>query len=358
MKRAHYVAAALLLATSCKPSAQEGGNREETAQPAPRPAYEGLRFIDAPESKSPFTAPPSLQIEVILDRLGFSSGVVDGRMTRFDEQALRGFQEANGLSETGTLDAATKAALAQWEATPPTRLVIIPEEFAQGPFSPGLPDDTSAQGDAGALNYRNLMEALAERFHTTPDLLVALNGPQAQIAAGALLRVPNIPDVDPARLGEDSRGWNRTLVSLGVAPDQPGAAKLVVDKSDATLRAYAADGKLLAQFPATMGSGHDPLPIGEWTIKGVSRNPEFHFNPRLFWDVSDKEDSKLLQPGPNGPVGVVWIDLSKDHYGIHGTGEPASIGKSQSHGCVRLTNWDAARVAQMVKPGTPALFQP
>ena len=357
MRTGYAFALGLLLASACKPYAQETETRETTSQEAPEAPYEGLRFLTAPEPESGFTAPASLQIEVLLDRLGFSSGVLDGRMTRFDAQALRGFQEANGLPESGELDQATKDALATWHETAPTRSVIIPPGFAEGPFAPGLPTETSAQGDYGSLAYRNLMEALAERFHTTPDLLVELNGPQAPIAAGAALRVPNIDDVDPTSLGEDSRGWNRTLVTLGVSPEQPQAAKVVVDKSDATLRAYDASGKLIAQFPATMGSEHDPLPIDKWTIKGVSRNPEFHFNPRLFWDVSDKADSKLLQPGPNGPVGVVWIDISKEHYGIHGTGEPAMIGKAESHGCVRLTNWDAARLAQMVKPGTPAVFQ-
>ncbi|MBN8831781.1 MAG: L,D-transpeptidase, partial [Sphingomonadales bacterium] len=106
-----------------------------------------------------------------------------------------------------------------------------------------------------------------------------------------------------------------------------------------------------------MGSEHDPLPIGAWKIQGISRNPDFHYNPALFWDVSDSEPEQLLKPGPNGPVGVVWLDLSKEHYGIHGTSEPASIGISQSHGCVRLTNWDAARLAQMVQPGLTATFQ-
>jgi lipoprotein-anchoring transpeptidase ErfK/SrfK len=107
-----------------------------------------------------------------------------------------------------------------------------------------------------------------------------------------------------------------------------------------------------------MGSKHDPLPIGRWKIKGVSYNPVFHYNPELFWDVSDSKKAALLPPGPNGPVGIVWIDLSKPHYGIHGTPEPETIGRAESHGCIRLTNWDAARLAQMVQPDTPTLFQP
>ena len=179
-----------------------------------------------------------------------------------------------------------------------------------------------------------------------------------KLGPGAVIRVPNVADADVSQLGEDTRGWNRSLTTLGVAPRQPQAERVVVDKSDGMLRAYAADGRLIAQFPATMGSEHDPLPIGTWTIKGVSRNPDFHYNPKLFWDVSDTAKDHLLKPGPNNPVGVAWLDLSKEHYGIHGTPEPAMIGKSESHGCVRLTNWDVARLAQMVKAGTPAIFQP
>jgi lipoprotein-anchoring transpeptidase ErfK/SrfK len=131
----------------------------------------------------------------------------------------------------------------------------------------------------------------------------------------------------------------------------------VVDKSDSVLRVFDGGGKLVAQFPATMGSTHDPLPIGIWTIQGISYLPTFHYNPDLFWDAKATDTKETLQPGPNGPVGVVWIDLDKDHYGIHGTATPETIGRTTSHGCIRLTNWDAARLSLMVKAGTPAVFQ-
>eukprot|EP01034_Spumella_vulgaris_P002024 gene2025-2634_t len=136
-----------------------------------------------------------------------------------------------------------------------------------------------------------------------------------------------------AAAADDARGWGATLQKLGVAATQPAADKLVVDKSEGVLKAYDADGKLIALFPATMGSHRDPLPIGTWKIQGVSRNPDFHYNPKLFWDVSDNKEAQLLQPGPNGPVGVVWLDLNKPHYGIHGTNEPHTIGRAESHGC-------------------------
>ena len=145
---------------------------------------------------------------------------------------------------------------------------------------------------------------------------------------------------------------------LNVNAAQPAGARVVVDKSEGALKVYDTADRLVAQFPATMGSEHDPLPIGKWTIKGASYNPKFHYNPDLFWDAAAKETKQQLPAGPNGPVGVIWLDLSKPHYGIHGTPHPETIGRSESHGCIRLTNWDAARLSLMVKPGTPAVFQP
>ena len=358
MKIRHLVIAAVLPLAACmQPSQNEKTQGNQQAKVAPGSPYDGLRFEDVSAPGAPFKPPANLETEVILDRLGFSSGVIDGKATRLDEMALRGFQEANGLAPTGSLDDATRNALSRVRVEP-VRTVRIPDAFAKGPFVPDLPSETSKQAAYDHLGYRNLMEALAERFHTTPDTIAALNGPGATIGANAVVRVPNVADVDTVALGTDERGWNETLMTLGVAPNQSKAEKVFVSKSAGTLRAFDGEGKLLVQFPVTTGSKHDPLPIGTWKVLGVSRNPDYHFNPKLFWDVSDKQPDRLLKPGPNGPVGVVWIDLSKDHYGIHGTGEPASIGQSESHGCVRLTNWDAARLAQMVKPGVAVIFEP
>ncbi len=329
--------------------------RPTTATPAPNPS---LLFDDVDDRENPDTHPnPILGAQIALDRLGFSPGVIDGKTGQSFTLALRGFQTAQKLPVTGEADDATLKALNKWPKMKATRLVRIPPAFARGPFNPALPKDASEQARLPGLAYRDLTEALAERFHTTPELLVALNSPQTKVGANRVIRVPNIPNVDPATLGEDARGWNRTLETLGVAPEQPEAAKVVVDKSDGVLRVYDADDRLIAQFPATMGSSHDPLPLGTWKIQGLSKNPDFHYNPKLFWDVSDNKKAVTLKPGPNGPVGVVWIDLSKPHYGIHGTPEPQTIGRAESHGCVRLTNWDAARLAQMVKGGIPAIFQ-
>ena len=298
-----------------------------------------------------------LPAQLALDRLGYSSGVLDGKANPQFEMALKGFQKANNLAASGALDTATQAALAKANVGPPTRLVRIPVAFAGQTFFADFPKDAADQAKLPTLGYRNLMEALAERFHTTPETMVALNSPKTQIGAGKAIVVPNLPEQAAPSSEVAERGWDKTLISLGVAADQPEVDSILVDKSYGWLRALDNEGKIIAQFPVTTGSSHDPLPIGKWTVKGVARNPEFHYNPELFWDVSDSKGKQLLPPGPNSPVGVVWIDLSKPHYGIHGTGEPATVGRTESHGCVRLTNWDAARVAGMVRPGTKVIFQ-
>lgn len=289
-----------------------------------------------------------MALQVALDKAGFSPGVIDGSMGKLTRDAVKGFQEAHGLTPTGEMDAPTKAALGDPGA--PTVTVTVSDE---GPFQDAIPHDPDKQAKLDRLGYTSAVEALAERYHTTPQMLRRLN-PGADFSAGSQITVPAVAAGGPANAAND---WDATLVKLSVAQAQPAAAKVVVDKSDKLVRAMDADGKLIAQFPATIGSRHDPLPLGTWKIQGVSKLPSFHYNPALFWDAKSKDSKATLPPGPNNPVGVVWMDLSKEHYGIHGTPEPATIGRTTSHGCIRLTNWDAARLAQMVKPGTPAILQ-
>ena len=327
---------------------------------------------------------PEMQAQVVLDRLGFTPGVVDGAMGMSTRNALKGFQLANNLKETGELDEATKQALGQWSNIPATRVVTIPADFAAGPFYL-LPREAQDKAKMSGLGYQSLDEKLAERFHTTVAVLKELNpttvkptatptasptpsstasgaaftpqpGPPSLFSAGQQLRVPNIgaDRIDPAQV--DDKSWLTTLTMLGVGSEQPKADKIVVDKSAGTLLAYDTAGKLVAAFTATMGSTHDPLPLGDWKILGVSKNPTFHYNPNLFWDAKATDKKALLPAGPNGPVGVTWIDLSKEHYGIHGTPEPETIGRAESHGCVRLTNWDVARLAQMISGSTKVSF--
>ncbi|WP_416464243.1 L,D-transpeptidase family protein [Sphingomonas sp. VDB2] len=334
-------------------AAQPANNSAVAASAAKNDAY----AFEVVTEQRPQQPNRFLMAQVALDRWGFSPGVLDGKDGMSFKAALRGFQEAHDLPITGSFDQKTSAALLEGEPRPTTYLVKIPDDFARGPFFDLPRGDLNEQAKLPALTYRNLLEKVAERFHTTPEALIALNPPNTKVGAGTTIRVPAIDNQPVAVIEGDERGWGETLASLGVARDQPQADHLVVDKSEGLLKVYNAENRLIAQFPVTTGSQHDPLPLGEWTIKGVSRNPDFHYNPKLFWDASSKDEKAVLKPGPNGPVGVVWIDLSKDHYGIHGTPEPQTIGRTESHGCIRLTNWDAARLAQMVKSGIKAKFQ-
>ena len=297
-----------------------------------------------------------LHIQVILDSLGFGPGVLDGRGGQSLVAALKGFQESRGLPVTGKPDAATLRALYPYRAKRPTVTIALTPQMLAGPFYK-TPKDYGLQAKLPALAYQTPLEKLAEMFHTTPKVLIALNSGDTRLAPGTKVVFPNaLPrtrDYDQ-KLRPD---WRQTLWALNVDSTQPQADHIVVDKSDGVLRVLDAQDKLVAQFSATMGSEHDPLPIGTWKIYGADYNPKFHYNPKLFWDAKKGDDPEMLPPGPNGPVGVVWLDLSKEHYGIHGTPNPETIGRSESHGCIRLTNWDAARLSMMIKPGTKAVFQ-
>ncbi len=297
-----------------------------------------------------------LHVQVILDKLGFAPGVLDGKGGQSLEAALRGFQSARGLTPTGKADAPTQRALYQYRAWRPIVTLTITPGVLKGPFINPMPTEPADQAKLPGLYYHSALEALAERFHTTQEVIIALNSPQARLRPGARIVFPNALPTSRAFETRDT-GWTQTLNSLNVSADQPQAKRIVVDKSESVLKVYDAQERLVAQFPATMGSEHDPLPIGNWTIKGISYNPPFHYNPKLFWDADDKEQKQKLPPGPNGPVGVAWIDISKPHYGIHGTANPQTIGRAESHGCIRLTNWDVARLTLMVKSGVPLRFQ-
>ncbi len=320
------------------------------ADPAPRqdaaPAADqdtGADASPAPASPSGSEAtPPSvdspraegwLRVQVLLDRAHFSPGEIDGIYGSNTSRAIAGFQEHAGMDATGELDGATWKALTADAAATTVDHAIAAADVA-GPFV-ALPDDIAAKAKLDALGYESAAEALGEQFHASPDLLRTLN-PGARFAAGESIRVPNVIDGTAAL---------------------PQAAKVVVDKSDAAIMLVDAQDKVFAQYPATMGSQHDPLPIGEWTINGVAKDPVFHYNPDLFWDAEASDEKAKIPPGPNNPVGVVWVDLSKPHYGIHGTPEPSTIGKTASHGCIRMTNWSARALAGAVSPGTPAVLR-
>lgn len=294
--------------------------------------------------------------QVLLSQAGFSTSVIDGKDGMVFKKAVRGFQEARGLPVTGELNRETAMQLLQSDR-PSTVMVKLTGDDIGGNYVYPFPKKPEEQAKLKFMGYRNMIEEVAERYHTTPATLIALNGPTALIGIGQTLRLPNV--VPSARdyagnLKDDQRAM---LAKLNVDSNQPVGDHVVVDKSEGVLKVMDKADKLVAQFPVTMGSTKDPLPLGNWKATTYAFLPPFHYQPNLFWDVDDSKAEQKLPPGPNGPVGVAWLDLTKEHYGIHGTPEPSTIGRAESHGCIRMTNWDVLRLSQIVKPGFKALFQ-
>ena len=294
--------------------------------------------------------------QVLLDVAGFPAGVIDGKKGMSFKKAVQGFQESRGLDPTGELDTPTRQALLQIGRVSTRNLALGPEVF-DGPFINPFPKKPEAQAKLSFLGYRNELEKLAEMFHTTPDTIVSLNGPDKLMRQGEVLRLPNVLPGSRDYGGKLKPDFAKWFNALNVDASQPQGDHVVVDKSEGVLKVMDSTDKLIAQFPVTMGSGHDPLPIGDWKVPTFAYLPPFHYQPDLFWDVADDKEEQKLPPGPNGPVGVAWLDLSKENYGIHGTNSPETIGRAESHGCIRMTNWDVLRLARMMKPGFKAVFQ-
>jgi lipoprotein-anchoring transpeptidase ErfK/SrfK len=304
--------------------------------------------------------------QVMLDRLGFSSGEIDGRIGSNVRGAIAAYQAAQGLATSGQLDAETWQRLTEQSGgLQPLVTYVITDADVAGPFTTDIPKDLVEQSKLKALEYRNALEALAEKFHASPALLRHLN-PQGTVErAGAQITVPNVivaeaatapePAAAPARGRGRGRGARGTA-PVGTAGTAAPPVTIYVTKATSALTVEE-NGKVIFHAPVTSGSEHDPLPIGNWKVKGVQRNPTFMYNPDLFWDADPAHSKAKIPPGPNNPVGVAWIDITKEHYGIHGTPEPANIGHAESHGCVRLTNWDVQRVAAWAKPGTAVVFR-
>ena len=312
------------------------------AAPAPASAA-GHSLSHGSRRHAPVVDQGVLNAEVLLARAGFSPGTIDGRDGDNFAKALHAFQQVNGLP-VGRLDAATSQLLAQTSDQPVlTTYVVQPQDLA-GPFQPVIPVDYVQMAQLPRLGYRSPRQELAERFRMSEGLLAALN-PNADFARpGTTIQVANVtplPDQDPK----------------APAPRQaPKAARIVVDKRNHSVLAFDADNRLLGFFPASIGSAEKPAPSGALEVRSIDYDPDYTYDPAYGFRGQTAEKKVTVQPGPNNPVGLVWIGLSEKGYGIHGTPDPDSVGKTQSHGCVRLTNWDALTLAGLTRRGTPVEF--
>ncbi len=278
-------------------------------------------------------SPLLIKVEVLLDRAHFSPGEIDGKSGDNVTKALTAYGEAHGLI-TGAPLSKELVSLLSADTRPILTQYVLTEQDLNGPFAKHIPAKLEEMKGMKRVDYRNVKEAIAERFHASERLLAALNPGAPMRRAGEQIVVPNVL----------------------IDNNKQSAAKILVDKDLQIVKAYSQSGELLAFYPATVGSEEKPSPIGTFKIASIDRNPNYRYHPNYkFKGVKSKKPFDI-GPGPNNPVGIVWIGLSADGYGIHGTPDPSRVSKAESHGCVRLTNWDAIALASMVKKGMPVQF--
>jgi lipoprotein-anchoring transpeptidase ErfK/SrfK len=271
-------------------------------------------------------------LQILLDRRGASPGVIDGRFGSNVDKAIIAYRSITKDNLKSTDSEGIKKALAASGGDPFINYTLTAADVA-GPFVAAVPADYGEKAKLDKLSYTSTSEMLAERFHMDEAYLKALN-PQANFSrVGTIIRVANVGQ-----------------------PVTKPVARVVADKGDKQVFAYDADNKLVASYPATIGSTDTPSPTGTHMVSRVVLDPDYTYNPNLNFKQGENDKILTIPPGPNGPVGSVWIALDKPTYGVHGTPDPSKIGKTESHGCVRLTNWDAQELAKLVKAGVPVEF--
>jgi lipoprotein-anchoring transpeptidase ErfK/SrfK len=290
-------------------------------------AYAAKRNVEHnPQSAS---ASSTIALQVSLDRLRFSPGPIDGNLGANTKKALRAFQRAHSLPETGRPDKAVWDQLG--EAAPESALVeytITPNDVA-GPFEPTIPPTLEGKAQLDRLSYTGPDELLTEKFHMDKTLLKRLNPGKKFDQPGTTLRVASVERPEPVKAG-----------------------RLVVDKKVGGVFVFDRQNSIIAFYPATIGSSEMPSPSGTAKVTKVVHNPTYVYDPAKLHFKEVKTSKKLeIKPGPNNPVGLVWIELDKPGYGIHGSPQPSAISRQRSHGCVRLTNWDAMDLAKLVSKG-------
>jgi len=273
--------------------------------------------------------PAMVRLQVLLDRAGASPGVIDGFDGDNVRKAILAFETMGGFPADGQLDSDVLLALENNE--PAVGSYVVSDEDVAAIVAP-IPSDYAEMAQRDFLGYTSVPEELGERFHMDIDLLKALN-PGSNFAPGD------------------------TILATATGSDLTGeVARIEADKTLRQVRAYDASDRLIAAYPATIGSEDNPSPSGTHVVEGVATMPNYTYNPKINFQQGENTSVLTIPPGPNGPVGSMWIDLSEPTFGIHGTPEPSRIDKTGSHGCVRLTNWDANELAKMVKPGVPVVF--